>query len=142
MTGTTVVPDAILPGTILIGKDTPLPESFHVLPGILPHGWTPVTCQLAVPTRDSVLAAGGWTFFFLANVARAAAFGFDPGKRLTIALGRLIGKVQRQGYNCLEIDSVTLSSFLGLPRLSISAHPRHLQRGKVLGRPLERLVSG
>ena len=71
----------------------------------------------------------GWTFFFIANNLKTKAFGFDPAKRLTSALTTLVGSVREQGCNCIQIDAIAARSFLGVPYTTVSAHPRHLQKG-------------
>jgi hypothetical protein len=45
------------------------------------------------------------------------------------ALKRLIANVKLQKCNCLEIDDVATHSLLGMPYVSVSAHPRHIQKG-------------
>ena len=67
----------------------------------------------------------------MAGAIRTTVFGFDRLKMMGAALKRLIKNVKLQKCNCLEIDNVAVHSFLGLPYMSISAHPRHIQKGMV-----------
>ena len=47
------------------------------------------------------------------------------------ALRRAITRVSQQKCNCLEIDAVTSHSFLGIPYVTVSGHPRHIQKAAV-----------
>ena len=73
----------------------------------------------------------GWTFFFMAGEIKATVFGFDRQKTLRAALKRLIKNVKSQNCNSIEITQVTGKSFLKLPYVRVSAHPRHLQKGLI-----------
>jgi hypothetical protein len=73
----------------------------------------------------------GWTFFFMAGEIKATVFGFDRQKALRIALKQLITDVKSQHCNSIEITRIMGKSFLGVPYVSVSAHPRHLQRGVI-----------
>jgi hypothetical protein len=67
----------------------------------------------------------------MAAEIKATVFGFDKRKALRAALKRLIAKVKSQDCNGIEITRVTGKSFLKVPYVSVSAHPRHLQKGLV-----------
>ena len=121
----------ITPGTILIARDAERPECFHLDDDDCSNGWAPVRRDLSFSDFDRELAAKGWTFFYLANSITATAFGLDRAKLLDSALARLIGDVKLRKCNCLEIDTVTNRSFLGIPYVNVSAHPRHIQKGMV-----------
>jgi hypothetical protein len=69
--------------------------------------------------------------FYLASPISTTAFGIDRVKMIHAALKRLITQAKVQKCNCLEIDDVSTRSFLGMPYLSVSAHPRQIQRGLV-----------
>ena len=60
---------------------------------------------------------------------KRSAFGFNRARMIHAALQRVISSVQQQKCNCLEIDEVAMHSFLGVPYVSVSAHPRHIQKG-------------
>jgi hypothetical protein len=49
------------------------------------------------------------------------------------ALKLLITAVGLQKCNCLEINNIAPLSFLGMPDVSLSAHSRHIQIGRVFG---------
>jgi hypothetical protein len=118
-------------GSILIDKDAARPQCFHTKDNSFPDGWMAVTHDLSHHELEQELTATGWTFFFMANVIRATVFGFSQETTIDRALKRLIRNVSQQRCNCLEIDGVATHSFLGMPYVSISAHPRHIQKGVV-----------
>jgi len=78
---------------------------------------------------EKEFAALGWTFLYLAGRVKETAFGFDRQKAMVKALARLIAGAIRQKCNCLEIDEVSMRSFLGVPGVSVTAHTRHIQKG-------------
>ena len=57
------------------------------------------------------------------------ASGSIEQKALRAAFKRLIADVKSQHCNSIEITRVTGKSFLSVPYVSVSAHPRHLQKG-------------
>lgn len=78
---------------------------------------------------DDEIRAAGWIFFFMAGKVDARAFGFDQSKALGGAMAKLAGRAKAQNCNSFEIARITFSRFLGISRVSISAHVRHLQKG-------------
>lgn len=106
----------IAPGTILIEQGTPLPESLRLETGLNEGDWG------TVANLAEKLDSAGWTFFFMAGQIKSSGFG-------DAALRRLIASAKRQKCNCLEIDSVSARSFLGIPYVSVTAHWRHIQKG-------------
>jgi hypothetical protein len=118
--------DKITAGSIFIDEGAPLPNSF-LLPRE-PHvsGWAAV--NNAGSTFEKELEGAGWTYFFMAGEIKTTVFGFDSQKALSTALNRLIANAKAQNCNSIEINRVTGSSFLKVPYVSVSAHPRHLQK--------------
>jgi hypothetical protein len=118
----------IAAGSIFVDESTGLPNS--VLLQREPHssGWAEVTN--AHSTFGKEIPDAGWTFFFMAGEIKATVFGFDREKALGTALGRLIANVKGQRCNCIEITQVAGNSFLKVPYVSVTAHPRHLQKGR------------
>jgi len=117
-------------GTILIEKHAACPQCFD-LKDSLPSDWMAVTHNLSPHEFEREVSAAGWTFFYMANAIRTTACGFDRAKMIRAALKRLIRNVRQQKCSCLEIDGVATHSFLGLPYVSVSGHPRHIQKGMV-----------
>ena len=121
----------ITSGTILMDRDAVRPEYLQLEDGPYPNTWVPVKRNLTSSELEKELSTSGWTLFYLASPISATAFGFNRVKMIHAALTRLIAKAKVQKCNCLEIDDVSTRSFLGMPYLSVSAHPRHIQRGLV-----------
>ena len=121
--------DTIAAGTILMQEGTHLPNSQPRLRESDSSGWAAVENSRC--TFEKEVREAGWTFFFMAGEIKVTVFGFDRQKTLRAALKRLIGKVKSQNCNSIEITQVTGRSFLKLPYVSVSAHPRHLQKGLV-----------
>jgi hypothetical protein len=121
MTGT------VAAGHILVEGGTCLPKSILLERESESNGWTTVNGGRSAFEKS--VEAAGWTLFFMAGEIRTTVFGFDRQKALRTALLRLIRDVTSQHCNSIEITRVTGSSFLSVPYVSVSAHPRHLQKG-------------
>jgi hypothetical protein len=121
----------ISPGSILVAKNTLLPEPLGLENDLSKRGWTRVKNNPDRQELGKELAHAGWSFFFMAGAIRATAFGFDRPRMIEAALKRLIAIVRRQKCNCLEIDAIATRSFWGMPYISMSAHSRHIQNGLV-----------
>lgn len=121
----------IEPGTILMRSDAQHPQWVELSEEPYPDGWRSVTRNLTRRKLETELSAAGWTLFYIATAIRKTAFGFDREDMIRTALKRVITKVSVERCNCLEIDKVSTHSFLGMPYVSVSAHPRHLQQGMV-----------
>ena len=121
--------DAIAAGSILIAEGAHLPNTLMLPDEPGSNGWTALNG--ARSTFDKDIREAGWTFFFMAGEIQATAFGFDKQKTLRAALQRLIAKVKFRDCNSIEITRVTGKSFLKVPYVTVSAHPRHLQKGLV-----------
>ena len=121
--------DAIAAGSILIQEGTHLPNSERLRRESSGSGWAALGSSRYAFEKE--VREAGWTFFFMAGEIKATVFGFDRQKTLRAALKRLITNVKAQNCNSIEITQVTGKSFLKLPYVSVSAHPRHLQKGLV-----------
>lgn len=121
----------ITSGTILMEKDALCPPFFHLTDDSSPNAWMSVTHDFTPRAFSEELSAAGWTFFYIASAMRATAFGFNRAKMIRAALKRIITNVRERKCNSLEIDGVAMHSFLGMPYVSVSAHPRHIQKGLV-----------
>ncbi len=121
----------ITPGTILIQKGTLLPPAFRPGNEAYPNAWVSVKSSLDPHDLEKELAALGWTFHYMAGKVRATAYRLDRQRALDKVLTRLIAGAMLQKCNCLEIDEVATTTFLGVPGVRISAHTRHIQKGIV-----------
>ena len=121
--------DTITAGSIWVEEGTHLPKSILLQSESNSNGWAAV--KDARSTFEKAISEEGWTFFFMAGEIKATVFGFDRQKALRAALKRLIADVKSQHCNSIEITQVMGKSCLSVPYVSVSAHPRHLQRGVI-----------
>ena len=81
---------------------------------------------------DGQLRRAGWNFFFVGGAITVSAYGLNQKNTLARCLTRLAGTIQGLKYNSFEIDRIRYRSCIGISRVRISAHPRHLQKGTLL----------
>ena len=117
--------DTITAGSILVEEGTHLPGSLLLPKESNSNGWTTVKDSRSI--FEKTIREAGWTFFFMAGEIKTSVFGFDRPKALRSALKRLLTNVRSQHCNSIEITQVIGKSFWGLPYVSVTAHPRHLQ---------------
>lgn len=131
----------IAAGTLLLRRDVLRPRCVNLEGGQYPDGWMAIKGSLTAPESERELSALGWTLFFMANVVRRSAFGFDRGRAADRALARVIVAVQQDGCNCLQIEAVQSRSVLGLPFIRVCGRARNLQKGNFFsGKSEERRV--
>lgn len=82
---------------------------------------------------DRKIHAAGWNFFFMAAEIKAMFFGALGAKKIQNAVKRILGKVEQQHFNGLEVTGIVAKRFLGVPYTIVSAHARHVQRSCYLG---------
>ena len=78
---------------------------------------------------DRLVRAKGLNFFFLVGEIRAFVPAWGGHNTLRRGVKRLLAQIQLLHFNCLEVTDVRRKYFLGVPYLSISANPRHIQQG-------------
>ena len=78
---------------------------------------------------DRKVRAKGWNLFFMAGELRAVVPAWGGNNTLRRGVKRLLAQTRLQHLNCLEVTHIVRKYFLGIPYLSIVAHPRHLQEG-------------
>ncbi len=118
--------EKITTGTILIKEGTPLPECLRLESEPYLKGWRLVE-NLDSRGLDRKIREAGWTFFFMAGDANATAVGSDLERTTRRAIKKVVASMELDGFNCLEIAQVAVKRFLGLPYVTVSAHPRHIQ---------------
>src|ERR1700758_1929166 len=77
---------------------------------------------------DRKIHAAGWNFFFMAAEVKAMFFGALAAEKIQNALGRILGKMTSQNFNCLEVTGILAKRFLRVPYTTVSAHSRHIQQ--------------
>ena len=123
--------DKIKTGTMLIKEGALLPESLRFESEPYSKGWRLVE-NLDSRALDRKVRDAGWTFFFMAGDANATAVGSDLERTTRRAIKKIIASMESHGFNCLEISQVAAMRFLGLPYVTVSAHPRHIQESMFL----------
>jgi hypothetical protein len=117
------------PGTILIEPGTSLPPDLRLTPMPEAAGWMHLTNRLGPYELEQLLQASGWVFFYMAGTVTATASGFDRPKILATAMRKLVAQVKLRNCNCVEIDEILTTSLLGLTRVSVTVHLRHIKQG-------------
>ncbi len=77
---------------------------------------------------DRKIHAAGWNFFFIATEVKASFFGSLATAKVQRALERILAKVKLQHFNALEVTAIVPKSLLGVPYVTVHAHPRHMQQ--------------
>ena len=115
-------------GDILIEvSESPRPASLLFRGASFLSGW-PVVAN-AHSTLEKEMRDVGWIIFFMAAEIKATALGFDQSNALRGAVAQLALRAKAQACNGFEITKITRFRFLGISRVSVSAHVRHLQKG-------------
>ncbi len=78
---------------------------------------------------DRGVRARGWNFFFMAGEIKAVVPAWGGQNSLRRGVKRLLARTRLQHFNCLEVTHVLRKYCLGIPYVSISANPRHIQEG-------------
>lgn len=125
----------ITSGVLLIEPDAPRPRCFEIEADSHPNAWVLVKQTLTPAQLEDELSATGWTFFFMAAPIRVTAFGLNRDNTIYAALKRGIKAVKDQRCNSLQVESVEMHSFLGIPYVSMTVRPRHIQKGLLFGSP-------
>jgi len=118
--------DTIDTGTILIKEGTILPQGLQFESEPYTKGWRLVK-NLRSSGMDRRVSEAGWTFFYMAQEMKASVVGSDLEKTTRRAVKRVIASMKSERLNCLEITQVAMKHFLGVPYLTVSANPRHIQ---------------
>jgi hypothetical protein len=127
------LPQTIQVGTILI-EDRPL-IAHHLAISTKPYAanWRVVEGADGF-ALDRQIHAAGWNFFFFAGEVRSVFLGAPHGRNLRNALKRILVKVSKQNFNCLEVTAIASKRFAGVPYTIVSGHRRHIQQGWLLDR--------
>src|SRR5688572_15567076 len=112
-------------GSILLANGTVTPRGISITTEAYSPGWN-VVKDVTRQNLGKAIESAGWTFFFLAAAIQKRRFGFDTHKSVHGAVKRILVRMDAGHLNCLEIESVKQSSFLGLPYVTVSAHVRHI----------------
>ena len=123
--------DKIKMGTVLIEGGALLPGSLRFESEPYSNGWK-IVRNLDGFTLERKIREAGWNFFYMAGEIKASVFGFDREKTLRRTVNRVLARLKSEGFNSLEITQVAAGRFLGLWRMTVSAHARHVQESAFL----------
>lgn len=121
------LPNTIQAGTILVKQSTLL-QSLGVESEPYCRNWRSLGI-LESSGLDQKVRAAGWHLFFMAGEVRAVVPAWGGQNTLRRGVKRLLAQTRLQHFNCLEVNHILRKHFLGIPYVSIAAHPRHIQEG-------------
>src|ERR1700730_2964559 len=108
------MPPTVQVGTILMKEWPRMTELLGLKNEPYSGNWSTVTV-LDGGALDRKIHAAGWNFFFMAAEVRVMFFGALKAEKLENALKRILGKVEREGFNSLEVTGIVAKRFLGVP---------------------------
>jgi len=117
-------------GVTFLAGATASPFPLHLEKDESLDGWN--VLQYSRLDFDQQLRRAGWSFFFLAGEITVSACGVNEKDTLARSMKRLAAATQGLKCNSFEIDQITHHSCIGISRVRISAHARHLQKGSLL----------
>jgi hypothetical protein len=121
------MPTTVHVGTILM-KETPAMAQLLGLTSEPCSGSWSVVEALDGLGLDRKIHAAGWNFFYMAAEVKVMFFGAVGAAKILNAVKRLLGKVQQDNFNGLEVTGIVAKHFLGMPYVTVSAHSRHVQQ--------------
>jgi hypothetical protein len=125
------MPLCVRVGSVLIQQGLMLPKDLNVKTESYSTHWRLVE-GFSCAQLDQCLNTAEWSLFYSGIQVRGSAFGSGDPRTLECAILHALAKVRSQYFNCAEIVSISSLRFLGIPYLTISARPHHLQRGGFL----------
>jgi hypothetical protein len=115
-------------GSIHVERNARLPRFLRFSGDPLLQDW-PVLRNVR-STLEAETMNAGWISFFMAGNIEKTSFGFNRQKTLGAAMRRLARQVKSENCNSFEIINVTSNQFLGVFRVTVAAHARHLQEAR------------
>jgi hypothetical protein len=134
------MPNQIQAGTMMVQQST-IPRSLGVESELYCQNWRSLG-TLESSRLDQKVRAAGWNLFFMVGELRAVAPAWGGQNSLRRGVKRLLAQTQLQHFNCLELGHILRKRFLGIPYISIAAHPRHIQQGCQMQSVEQRAQSG
>lgn len=123
-------PDFLSAGGIFIRNDVPLPGWFR-FPYQECVGWKQLFDADGFTLERSARAAG-WHFASIASPLTGRGWGATPQSALRRALGKIMGMVNRAGFNSFEIRGIQVRGFRFLGSVRITAIPRYFGQSPFL----------
>lgn len=120
------MPNQIQAGTMMV-HDSAILEPLKLEGEAYCSNWTSLGIVESLGL-DRRVRAKGWNLFFMAGEIRAVVPAWGGQNTLRRGIKRLLAQTRLQHFNCLEVSHILRKHFLGVPYVSITAHPRHLQQ--------------
>ena len=117
----------ITDGTILIQEGTLIPECLEFQGEARSSGWMSVR-NLNRAQLEVEIHRAGWVVFSVTGEITRAVVGLNKQKALFTAFRRVITSPELRSCNCLEIAAVTMTSFLKVHYVTVTAYSRHIQQ--------------
>lgn len=121
------MPNEIQSGTIMV-QQSAIPGSLAVESESYCRDWRSLGIVESSSLKQTAQVAG-LHVFFMAGELRAIVPAWGGQNSLRRGVRRLLAQTQLQQFNCLELSRISRKYFLGIPYVSIAAHPRHIQQG-------------
>ena len=125
-------------GTVMVQTGTFIPDSVGVQKEIFCPGWQAIT-NLNGDDLDRQIRGKNWNFFFVSGELQGTSWGSWNGSTVRSAAIRVLRKTQATRLNGFEITGIHQRRFLGIPRVVVTGHSRHLQKSPVLENITERI---
>ena len=134
------MPNQVQPGTMMVRQSVIL-QSLGVESEPYCENWRSLSVRDS-SCLDHKVRAAGWNLFFMAGELRAVVPAWGGQNSLRRGVKRLLAQTLLQDFNCLEVSHILRKRFLGIPYVSIAAHPRHIQEGRQIQSVEQRAQDG
>jgi hypothetical protein len=131
------MPATVHADTMLIQEGVLLPTSLRLQSDSYVSGWR-VLKEFNSYSLDRRVRAFGWHLFYRAEEVKAIVYGRGEERDVRRAVNRIVAKARPLNFNCIGLTKIVTEHFLGIPYLTISGHPHHLQESGVLQSAAER----
>jgi hypothetical protein len=118
-------------GTMMVQEGLLLPKAAGLQSNRYSQGWRTVKI-LDSFGLDADLRAAGWALLCIAGEIKVRILGRDGDANVGKAVRRILREAHRMAFNCVGLNQITSTSFLGIPYLAISAQAYHIQQGPIL----------
>jgi hypothetical protein len=118
-------------GTMLVQEGLLLPKAAGLQSNRYSQGWRDVRI-LDRSGLDAGLRAAGWALLCIAGEIKVRILGRDGDANVGKAVRRILRQAHQMAFNCVGLNQITSTSFLGIPYLTISAQAYHIQPGPIL----------
>ena len=114
------------PHSVYLRTGCALPNRFRQPQERFDQDWM-LAREMSAATFDAALRNAGWQFIWVRGSFREMGFGLSDKAAIRRALVIAFRYIHRR-YNAAELESVRVSSFLGLRVARVKLHARHVQQ--------------